>query len=205
MFSRPKDFEAFQSLLIQAHERIPIRLLSWCVMSKHWHFVVWPREDGELTAFFRWLAHTHAMRWRISHRTVGYGHLYQGRFKSFPVQRNDHFLTVCRYVERNALTAGVVDRAEQWPWNSLHARERGTPEAQAILHDWPVARPANWVERVNRPITENELSRLQPSIDRGRPLGDDKWVAKTVQQLHLEHTVRREGRPSRPKSGAAKN
>ena len=86
-----------------------MRILAWCLMRNHWHFVVWPREEGEVTAHFRWLAHTHAMRWHVAHGTVGRGHLYQGRFKSFPVEEDEHFLTVCRYVERNALTAGVVD------------------------------------------------------------------------------------------------
>src|SRR5271166_4018901 len=68
--------------------------------------------DGQVTAFFRWLAHTHAMRWRVAHRTVGYGHLYQGRFQSFPVQSDEHLLTVLRYIERNAVGAGLVARAE---------------------------------------------------------------------------------------------
>jgi len=110
MFKQEKDFEAFERLLLEAHQRLPLRLLSYCVMSTHWHFVVWPRADGELTAFFRWLTHTHAMRWRVAHHTVGYGHLYRGRFKSFPIERDEHLLTVCRYVERNAL-AGQAGRA----------------------------------------------------------------------------------------------
>src|SRR5690348_9601079 len=113
MFRREGDYEAFLRVISEAHERHPIRILSLCVMPSHWHFVVWPRADGQLTDFFRWLAHTHAMRWRTSHHTVGYGHLYQGRFKSFPVQADSHLRTVCRYVERNPLTAGLVTRAEQ--------------------------------------------------------------------------------------------
>ena len=86
LFRRDGDFEAFERLLVEAHRRVPLRLLSYCVMGNHWHFVTWPERDGQLTEFFRWLAHTHAMRWRVAHHTVGYGHLYQGRFKSFPVQ-----------------------------------------------------------------------------------------------------------------------
>src|SRR5574340_98530 len=99
MFRTKRDFMAFERLLIEAHERRALRLLAYCVMPTHWHFVAWPREDGDLTAFFRWLAHTHAMRWRVAHHTVGYGHLYQARFKSFAVQRDEHLPSVCRYVE----------------------------------------------------------------------------------------------------------
>ena len=79
MFRKEADFEAFERVMVEAHERQPIRILSYCVLSNHWHFVAWPEEDGQLTDFFRRLAHTHAMRWRVSHRTVGYGHLYQGK------------------------------------------------------------------------------------------------------------------------------
>ena len=95
-------------------------------MNNHWHFVVRPEKDGDLTAFFRWLAHTHAMRWRVSHRSVGYGHLYGGRFKAFPVQTGGSFLKVCRYVERNPLTAKAVARAQDYRWSSLWVRSHGT-------------------------------------------------------------------------------
>jgi putative transposase len=197
MFRRPKDFQAFESLLLQAQQRCPLRLLAWCIMGTHWHFVAWPKEDGELTEFFRWLTLTHAVRWRVSHHTVGYGHLYQGRFKSFPVQSDGHLLNVCRYVERNALTAGLVDHAERWRWSSLWARENAAAELQAILCDWPVGRPADWAERVNAPISDNELSRLRTCLNRGRPLGDDAWTDRTIRRLDLQHTVRPRGRPKK--------
>ena len=116
LFGKDADFEAFQRVMIEAHQRHSIRILSYCVLSNHWHFAVWPDADGQVTAFFRWLAHTYAMRWRVAHRTVGCGHLDQGRFKSFPVQSDEHLLTVLRYIERNAVGAGLVARAKHWRW-----------------------------------------------------------------------------------------
>jgi putative transposase len=197
--SRDKDFAAFENLIVEAHALHPVRIFAYCLMGTHWHFVVLPREDGDLTAFFRWLTHTHAMRWRVSHRTVGYGHLYQGRFKSFPVQQDEHFLDVCRYVERNALTAGLVRLAQQWRWSSLWAREHGSDALKQILSPWPVDHPRSWIEHVNEPITEKELQRLRASVDRGQPFGSEAWTRRTVGRLHLEHTVRREGRPAKEK------
>jgi hypothetical protein len=88
-----------------------MRLLAYCLMPNHFHLLVWPRADGDLSQFLRWLTVTHTQRWHAHHRTAGTGHLYQGRFKSFPVQSDEHFLTVCRYVERNALRANLVGRA----------------------------------------------------------------------------------------------
>jgi REP-associated tyrosine transposase len=161
----------------------------------HWHFVVWPEQDGQLTDFFHRVAHTHAVRWRVSHRTVGYGHLYQGRFKSFPVQGDDHLLPVLRYVERNPLSAGLVEKAELWRWGSLWARGHGEAATKALLSPWPVKRPANWITRVNSPLSAKELNRVRLSVVRGQPYGDDEWVRRTVKELDLEHTVRPEGRP----------
>jgi putative transposase len=196
LFATDEDFLAFQRIIIAALERHPLRLLSYCLMQNHWHFVAWPKKEGELTAFFRWLTHTHAMRWRVAHHNVGYGPLYQGRFKSFPIQKDQHLLTVCRYVERNPLSAGAVERAEQYRWSSLYARGHGEDPMRPLLCDWPVQRRADWVEHVNLPLTRNEQLKIEMSLKRGRPFGSDKWIQTTVQKLDLGHTLRREGRPS---------
>lgn len=197
IFKCQKDFLAFEQVMALAHERFALRILSYCIMSNHWHFVVWPENDGDLTAYFRWLTHTHAMRWRVAHQTVGFGHLYQGRFKSFPVQSGPSLLAVCRYVERNALTAGLVKNAEDWRWSSLWLREHGTPEQKAILDAWPTDRPDNWVEIVNKPLNEKEIKRWQQSMQRNSPFGDEKWIAQTAEKLDMKHTIRSEGRPKR--------
>jgi putative transposase len=165
LFGKEVDYEAFERILIEAHQRHPIRILSYCVLSKHWQFVVWPEHDGQLTAFFRWLAHTHAMRWKVVHRHVGSGPVYQGRFKSFPVQDDDHLLTLLRYVEWNPLGAGLVTRAETWPWSSLWARRRGAAALKAILSPWPVPRPADWSRRVYTPVGGLVLWRLGVSLE----------------------------------------
>ena len=193
LFGQDADFEAFQRVMVEAHRRHPIRILTYCVLSNHWHFVVWPEADGQVTDFFRWLAHTHAMRWRVAHRTVGHGPLYQGRFKSFPVQSDEHVLTVLRYVERNALGAGLVDRAEQWRWGGLWARVHGDDAVKAILSTWPVEPPKDGLRRVNTPLSAKELRRLSTNIARGQPNGEDEWVKRTAKELGLEHTTRPEG------------
>ena len=185
--------------MIEAHQRHPIRILSYCVLSNHWHFVVWPEADGQVTAFFRWLAHTHAMRWRVAHRTVGYGPLYQGRFKSFPVQSDEHLLTVLRYVERNALGAGLVARAEQWRWGSLWARRRGDKAHQG--RSW---RPGRWSARgldprVNAPLSAKELGRLRVSLERGRPYGEDGGSSGRRPSWGWSTPFDPQGRPPKPK------
>src|SRR5881398_1576643 len=114
IFEKDGDYAAFLRILREGAEWQPIRLLAYCLMPNHWHLVLWPEKDGELTAFLRWLTHTHTMRWHAHYHTGGTGHVYQGRFKSFPVETDEHLYTVLRYVERNALRANLVARAEDW-------------------------------------------------------------------------------------------
>ncbi len=192
MLKSQKDFVALDRVMLEAYQRCPLRILSYCIMGNHWHFVAWPPKDGELTEFFRWLAHTHAMRWRVSHNTVGYG-LYHGRCKGFPVQPGPSLLKVCRYVERNPLRADLVERAEDWRWSSLWTREHAADEQKSLLHDSPTPRPADWLDRVNAVTTKKEQSHWIVSLSRSQPFGDDAWTGQTVKKLGLEHTVRGEG------------
>ena len=197
LFRKDADYAAFEQVILETQEKQPTRILAWCLMRNHWHFVLWPRKDGELTAFLRRLAHTHAMRWHVAHGTVGCGHLYQGRFKCFPVAKDEHFLTVCRYVERNALTAKVVERAEDWRWSSLWAKQYGPWELRQLLTDWPVERPRNWVAAVNQPFAGQELNAIHTSMSRNRPFGSARWQKNTCHRLGLTHTLRPEGRPKK--------
>jgi REP-associated tyrosine transposase len=196
LFRTPRDFLAFHDALDAAMARHPTRLLAWCVMGNHWHFVAHPRADGELSRFFAYLGLTHATRWQVAHRAVGTGHVYQARFKSFMIQEDAHLASVLRYVERNPLRAGLVDRAEDWPWGSLHARLHDPARCAALLSEWPIARPRDWVARVNRAQSPAEEEAIARSIGRGRPLGGDDWVRRVAQRFDLQSTLRDRGRPT---------
>ena len=194
LFRSRQDFQAFQRCLVDTLETTPIRVLAYCAMSNHWHLVLWPERDGQLTAFMRQLTLTHAQRWKHAHNAVGHGHLYQGRFKSLPVQSDEHLLTVLRYVERNPLRAGLVKRAEQWPWGGCHVRREPKHALAPLLAEWPVARPPNWTRWVNEPQTDAEEEALKTYIVRSRPFGDADWTGQTAERLGLEHTLRSPGR-----------
>ncbi len=200
IFDKPEDYAAFERVLEEAVERTKMRLLAYCVLSTHWHMVLWPQEDGELSRFTGWLTLTHTQRWHAHRHSTGSGHVYQGRFKSFPVQDDEHFYTVCRYVERNALRANLVRRAEDWRWGSLHRWQQGS--AKELLAAWPLRRLANWVEEVNVPQTEAELSALRRSVNRGCPFGESLWSDRIVRRLGLESTLRPRGRPKKQRNGS---
>lgn len=200
LFKTDEDFLAFERVLIEAYRRTPVRILDWCIMGNHFHLVLWPARDGQLTQFMRWLTLTHAQRWKHAHGAVGWGHLYQGRFKSLPVQDDAHLLTLLRYVHRNPLAAKLVRRAQDWRWSSLWVRthERQHEMNRLLLPpgDWPVHRPRNWVELVNAPLDDAEQEQVQKSIERSRPLGDPAWIERVARKLRLEQTLRPRGRPT---------
>lgn len=195
LFESPADYTAFEKVLQEVYEQTRVRLAAYCLMPNHWHLVLWPRSDEELSEVLRWITVTHTQRWHATRHTAGTGPVYQGRFKSFPVQTNQHFLTVVRYVERNALRAHLVPRAEEWRWSSLWRRGQHAASATAFLCRWPVERPRNWVSQVNRPETASELEAVRTSVQRGRPFGTTGWVQRTAKRLELESSLRNRGRP----------
>jgi putative transposase len=203
LFQKDADYEAFERVLVEAHEKFPLEVFSYCVMPNHWHFVLRPAKEGQLTAFLRWVAHTHTMRWHAHYGTSGTGHLYQGRFKAFPVEDDEHFYTVVRYIERNALRAKLVTKAQAWRWSSLWRREFADTEARATLARWPVPHPRDWIARVNAPQTEAELDAVRRSVRRGRPFGNPDWERMIAERLGLESTFRPRGRPRSPEKGDA--
>lgn len=196
IFTKDADYAAFERVMCETLARKPMRVLGYLIMPNHWHLVLWPKRDGELAAFMQRLTTTHVRRWHLHRKTVGCGHLYQGTYKSFPIEADEHLLTVLGYVERNALRAGMVERAEDWRWSSLWRwRHPKITEDVPPLTAWPVERPRQWLQQVNRQQDETELEKLQTAVQRGRPFGSTIWQETTSKQLGLESSFHARGRP----------
>ena len=161
------------------------------------HFVVQPKTDTQVTEFFRWMPHTHTMRWHAHYHTEGTGHLYQGRFKTFPIEEDQHLLAVLRYVERNALQANLVKRAEDWKYGSLWRTLNGDNESSPLLSSWPFPKPRTWKAMVNRPQNEKELRAIRKCVRKGSPCGSDEFLTQASARLQLKHTLRDRGRPKK--------
>ncbi len=200
LFHKPADYQAFLCVLIEGLTCFRVELLDWCFMPNHWHLVLRPLAPGQLQKFMAWVTITHVRRHHQHHAHQHHsrrtGHLYQGRYKHFPVADGHHFLVLCRYVQANALRAGLVKRAQDWPWSSLYQRlKRATVPP---LGDWPVKRPINWLALVNRELPPKELKAMRLCIQRDRPFGPTEWTTKIAARLGLTQTLRPLGRPPRP-------
>jgi putative transposase len=171
VFHKPGDYDAFVSAIRDACARLPVDILGYCLMPNHFHLVLRPHADGDLGRWMQWLLTAHARRYHRHYGTSG--HVWQGRFKAFPIQDDDHLSTVLRYVERNALRADLVARAEDWAWSSL----------------------PDWLARVNEPLSVGDLQRLRHAVARGRPFGDEAWTRATAERLGLGSCLRPRGRP----------
>jgi len=158
VFHQDEDYAAFLKLLLQGNERLPLRLLAYCLMPDHFHLVLWPHHDGDLSRWMQWLLTSHVRRYHRHYDSSG--HVWQGRFKAFPIQQDEHLLTVLRDVERNPVRAKTlpVRKAQRWSWSSAGTPPKGVEKPS--IDAWPVRRPAHWLKWVNEPQTEAEVSAI---------------------------------------------
>src|SRR5262245_54868557 len=125
VFHSSQDYDDFVGLLDEARARHPVELFAFCIMPNHFHLVVRTERSTELSAFMQWWLTAHVRRYHRRRATDG--HVWQGRFKSFPIQEDGHLLTVLRYVLLNPCRAGLVRLAPEWRWSSLRFGTMLTP------------------------------------------------------------------------------
>lgn len=193
LFHTHRDFDTFADILSEGLSRSTVEVLSYQVMENHWHFVMTCNRVADLSKLMHWFQGTHANNWAGAHRARGRGYVYQGRFKSVPVQTSHSLFRVCRYVERNALRKNLVSAAEDWSWGSLHARCNNCYPIP--LAEWPIPPPSNWIELVNTPHTEAELADLRRCVERDQPIGDPDWARAIAPFVGM--TLRPIGRPKK--------
>ena len=195
LFRSPGHYQTFVGIMKESLNSVPMRILAYCLMPNHWHLVLYPRADGDLSKFLQRVTMTHTQRYHAKGQTPGYGHIYQGRYKSLPVERGGPFMTLVRYVERNAQRAGLAPKAEDWPWSSGHVRLFGRAEEKQMLSAWPVAEPPDYLKWLKHAQGKEEIAEIREAIQRNRPYGSEIWTAKAVRRFGLESTMRSRGRP----------
>jgi putative transposase len=190
IFHNNDDYRYFETLLARAKKRIPIRILSWCLMPNHFHLLLYPFKDGDLGRWMHWLLTSHVQMYLRKYEVVG--RIWQGRYKAPPIQQDCHLLCVMRYIERNPLRARIVQDLNDWEWSSFRRR---TTSPDPLLDPAPIELPEPWSDFVRVAITQTELDSVRSSLVSGRPLGDPVWVNETAEILGLNSTLRPRGRP----------
>jgi putative transposase len=178
VFHDAADYDAFVALMAKAQSHEPLPILAACLMPNHFHLVVQPTRAHSISQWVHWLCTTHVRHYHAKHSTSG--RIWQGPYKACLVQTDQYLLTVMRYVERNALEARLVKRAEDWRWGSL--RWRRSASAPLELTPSPLALPSYWSEFVNQPQTAAELAAIRKCVHRQTPFGDPAWVEEMTEQ-----------------------
>lgn len=200
IFKSEDDYQLFESILAEARIMYDMRILAYVVMPNHWHLVLYPKNDGDVSRFMQWVTLTHTQQHHARHRQIGHGHLYQGRYKSFPVERSEYLLQLLRYVERNPLRAKLVIQAEEWRWGSLCRRLCTNSKSKNLLSPWPIETPSDYIDWVNAREGDEEndiLEIVRHSINRGKPLGSKVWTEDIIEKFNLQTTIRPRGRPKK--------
>lgn len=200
LFHSANDYRTFLRILDHCAHLESMRVLAYCAMPNHWHLLLWPHKDGDLTRFMHRLTVRHTMRVHLANDTIGRGHLYQARFKSLPVQDDRYLLAVCRYIETNPLRARLVPRASEWAWSSAvdHLPVGQTESLTCVrrmvaLEPMPVALPADWARWLGEPLPEKELAMLRLHVASGAPFGTAEWAVEVATRLGIASTPRGRG------------
>ncbi len=165
IFQEDADYALFECVLIEAARKFAIDILSETTMTNHFHLVVYSRKDHELSKFMHWLSTTFIQRWHRKHNTIGTGHLFQGRYKSFPLKDERHLLQVLMYVDGNAVRAGLVEKAQDWRWSSVWIRSYGDTHQKNMLSPIPIELPINYLYLVNDKNLEEKLRKNKKGSD----------------------------------------
>jgi putative transposase len=193
VFHKRLDYEAFLDLMAMAKERCPLKLFAYCLMPNHFHFVASPGDGDTLSSWMQWLMTTHVRRYNRHYERSG--HLWQGRFKSFPVQDDDHLLVLMRYVEGNPVRSGLVLTASDWKWSS-HGENTGAL-SRHLTDEAPRVLPENWTRYVDTPWTSKTLEDVRQCVNRQAPFGANGWRTEISRKFNLESTIRPKGRPKK--------
>ncbi|MDP3772435.1 MAG: transposase [bacterium] len=195
IFNSGEDYLLFETILENVRDEYGMRVLAYSIMPNHWHFLLYPEKDGDLGIFMHRLTNAHTRQVKARTHTNGTGPLYQGRYKSFLIQKDPHLLTVLKYIERNPVRAGLVTQAEEWRWGSAWRRIHGASAREKLLSPFPLEISTTYKEWINTPESLKELEEIRTSVNKGAPYGGESWVEKTVKQFKLDATMRNPGRP----------
>lgn len=192
LFAEEGDYNDFVSALAQASQLYPVEVLAYCLMPDHWHLVLRPQKPAALAEFMGWLGVTHVRRHQSRHGNRS-GQLYHGRYKSFPVQADQHLVDLCQFVESNPVRKNLVKRAAKWDYSSLADREAKKPRVNLVK--LPTRLPRKWETLVDEPMNKSVTDHIKTSITRSRPLGDAAWTRSSASRHGLVHTLNPIGRP----------
>ena len=187
------DYERFLKLLFDSKEKYNIKIYAYCLMPNHFHLVIYTKYSESLSKAMHWISSSYVRyynkRYKIS------GHLWQGRYKSFIVQKESYLLTLLKYVEVNPKRAKIVKRCEDYKYSSAYNRINNIEDE--LINTPPIDLPVNWDKYINEEESKIDIDYIRNSIERQSPLGEELWQVNIAKKYGLESTLNSRGRPKK--------
>jgi len=200
IFFERKDYERFLMILTEAKRLHPCRLYAYVLMRNHVHLLLEPVTRDGLGKCMKVLAGRYTRYINREYRRTGT--LWEGRFKSSPIQADEYLLACCRYIELNPVRASLVEAPEEYSWSSYRVRAFGEESRLVDLDPWyeglgstPPRRQQRYREWVMHTGLETERQTLRQGVQRGIVVGSDTFVAKVAGIIGQPMSRRSRGRP----------
>jgi putative transposase len=206
VFVHDQDYRYYLENLFEWKAQLGCRLYGWCLMTNHVHLLLDPGDDP---------ANLGLLMKRVAGRQTRYvnalerrtGSLWEGRYKSSPVETDTYLLACARYIELNPVRAHMVAAPQDYPWSSYRAKtgETQTPApdpdpAYLALGPSPARRQARYRDWVASAVPEKEWQRIRTAVQSGDITGSDRFRQEIETRLHLRLERKQRGRPRKQKT-----
>ena len=176
-FFAEADYREYLYLMAEWCNRCSVQIWSYCLMPNHVHLIAVPEsEDGLRRAIGE--AHRRYTRY-INFQKDWKGHLWQGRFASFPMDEQ-YLISTARYVELNPVRAGLVKRPEEYKWSSANAHLQGEDDILVKVHPLS-AIIGNWQDLLSIESSDEDLDSIRQHERTGRPMGSEGFLTRLEQ------------------------
>ncbi|MCB2043215.1 MAG: transposase [Rhodoferax sp.] len=200
IFGSDADREKMRSLLAENAIQFDVAIHAYVLMDNHFHLLVTPQLQDALPKMMQAVGRRYVRHFNDAHQRSGT--LWEGRYKSALVQSERYLLACMVYLDLNPVRAGIVGRAQDYPWSS-HAHYVGlrndrlvTPHALVWeLGNTPFARESRYGELVQAGISQDQYQALGQSVTSGWVLGDPRFVAGLQGRVQRRLTPSMPGRP----------
>jgi putative transposase len=192
VFFHENDKRLYLRILNHFCRKEGVEIWCYCLMDNHVHLIAVPSRNDSLQKAIGEIHRRYT--WLINIRENWKGHLWQGRFFSYPLD-DDHLYLAVRYIERNPVRAGLVERAEDYPWSSAKAHLLGNTDE--ILTDfWLMTEIDDWGAYLRENDREEDIIKFRKHEKTGRPLGNEAFISKIEK---ITGRILRPMKPGRPK------
>ncbi len=193
VFFDAKDRKKYLALLKKYSVKWESTIISYCLMSNHIHLLTKPKSDESLYKMMQGLTLCYTQYFNRTYQRTG--RLWGCRYHSCIVDHEKYLWAVARYVEQNPVRAGMVEKAEDYPYSSARAHVNGSKDAVLGEELFSNDRRADYTLLLRSDMPRKEIEHLRYVTKTGRPFGNEGFVVEMERKLERRLLQQQRGRP----------